>query len=142
MVFHVFIEPLKVKVSQYIKELTIMSILVSLFLIFIDAYNYFTLATKFGWALVYAGPSIMTASIITSGIICLCSRKHEGELLRSVSFLAIFSIIYFFVMFIWFKNLPLWPSLAFMCTSLLAVVILELFKRNKLVKELQKEFHI
>ncbi len=142
MVFHVFIEPLKVKVSQYIKELTIMSIVVSLFLIFIDAYNFYTLSTKFGWALVYAGPGIMTASVITSGIICLCSRKYENELLRSVSFLAIFSVVYFLVMFIWFKNLPLWPSLAFMCVSLLAVAVLELFKRNKLIKELQKEFHI
>lgn len=142
MVFHVVIEPLKVKVSDYIKELIIMSILVSLFLIFIDAYNHFTLSTKFGWALSFAGPWTMFASVATSCVICLCSKRYEKELLRSISFITIFSVIYFLVCFFWFKNLPLWPSLVFMCSSILAVVVLELFKRNKLVKELRKEFHI
>lgn len=142
VVFHVIIEPLKVKVSEYIKELIIMSILVSLFLIFIDAYNHFTLQTKFGWALSFAGPGTMLISVVTSCVICLCSRRYERELLRSVCFISIFSIIYFLVCFFWFKSLPLWPSLSFMCGSLFAVFMLELFKRNKLIKELKKEFHI
>lgn len=142
MIFHVFIVPLKERASEYIKELIIMSVLVSMFLIFIDAYNYFVLSTKFGWALVYAGPFIMLAGVISAGFICLFTKLYESALLRSVSFMGFFSILYFLVCFIWFNNLPLWPSLAFMCGSLFVVVALELFKRNKLVKELQKEFHI
>lgn len=142
MVFHAFIEPLKATVSSYVKELTIMSILVSLFLIFIDAYNYYTLQTKFGWALVYASPFTVMASVIASGVICLCSKKYENELLRSVTFVAGYSIIYFIVVFFAFKNLPLWPTLSFACVSILMVVVLELFKRHKLVKELKKEFHL
>lgn len=142
MVFHVFIEPIKVTVSSYIKNLTIMSILVSLFLIFIDAYNHFSFDSPFGWALGYVAPFIMTAGVLASTIICFCSRKHEVELMKSVSFVAVFSVIYFLVKIIFFSNIVTWPSLVFMCVSLSFVVVLELFKRHKLVKELSKEFHI
>ncbi len=142
MVFHVFIEPIKVTVSSYIKNLTIMSILVSLFLIFIDAYNHFSFDISFGWSLGYVAPFIMTASVLASTIICFCSKKHEVELMKNVSFVAGFSIIYFLVKVILFKNIASWPSLVFMCVSLTFVILIELFKRHKLIKELSKEFHI
>lgn len=142
MVFHVFIVPLKERASEYIKDLLIMSILVSLFLIFIDAYNHFALSTKFGWSITYAGSFIMLASVVAVGFICLFTKLYESALLRNVTFMTIFSILYFLVSFLWFKHLPLWPSLSFMCGSMFVTVVLELFKRNKLIKELKKDFHI
>ena len=142
MVFHVFIEPIKSNVKSYIKSLTIMSILLSIFVIFIDAYNYYSFNVEFGWAVTYAAPFIMFAGVIASGIICLSSRIYEVELLRRITFLAVFSLIYFLVKMFCFSNLPDWPSLVFMCTSVGFVMLLEIFKRNRLIKELSKEFHI
>lgn len=142
MVFHVFIETIKSNVKSYIKNLTVMSVLLAVFVIFIDAYNHYAFDVEFGWAITYAAPFIMLAGVIASGIICLSSRIYESELLRRVTFLAAFSILYFLIKMFCFKGLSDWPSLVFMCTSVGMVVILELFKRNKLVKELSKEFHI
>ena len=142
MIFNAFIEPVKVNVASYIKNLTIMSVLMAIFVIFIDAYNHYSFKVQFGWALAYAAPFIMFAGIIASTIICLSSKIYEVELLRRITFLALFSIVYFLVKIIWFDKLATWPSLVFMCTAVGSVVVLELFKRNKLIKELSKEFHI
>lgn len=142
MIFHVFIEPVKTNVSSYIKSLSIMSVLMAIFVLFIDAYNHYSFNIEFGWALAFVAPLIMLAGVLASGIICLSSKLYEAELLRRVSFLAVISVIYFIVKITCFKNLPTWPSLTFMATALGIVVILELFKRNKLVKELSKEFHL
>ena len=73
---------------------------------------------------------------------CLSTKLYEAELLRRVTFLSIISIIYFLIKIFYFKNLQTWPSLVFMSASVGMVVLLELFKRNKLIKELSKEFHI
>ena len=142
MIFHVFIEPVKTNVASYIKSLSIMSVLMAIFVIFIDAYDHYAYSIKFGWALAYAAPFIMIAGVTASGVICLSSKIYEVELLRRVVFLAVISIIYFAIKTIWFKSLPTWPSLTFMCTSVGVVMLLELFKRNKLVKELSREFHL
>lgn len=142
MVFQALIEPIKTRVSSYIKNLIIISVLVAVFLIFVDAYNYYTLAVKFGWAFGYAAPFTMLAGVIATTIISLCSKIYESELLRSVTFIGVVSIVYFIVKIFCFKDIVTWPSLVFMSVSVGAVVVLEIFKRNKLVKELSKEFHI
>jgi len=142
MIFHVFISTIKESVKNYIKNLTIMSILVSIFLIFIDVYNNITLNATFGWSIAYVSPFVMSAGVIASTVICLSSRIYETELLRNISFIAFLSIIYFIVKIACFKDLATWPSLVFMCISVGLVIVLELFKRNKLVKELIKEFHL
>ena len=142
MVFHVFIEPIKNNVSSYIKNLSIMSVLMALFVIFIDAYNSYAFKISFGWAVEYAAPLIMFAGVSASGIICLSSRIYEADLLRRITLLAAISIIYFIIKYFYFGNLTNWPSLVFMCVSIGFVALLELFKRHKLIKELSKEFHM
>jgi len=142
MIFNAFISPIKENVSSYIKSLMIMSVLVAIFLIFIDAYNHLSLNTLFGWALGYAAPLVMSASVIASSVICFCSKRFEKDLLKNISFMGIASILYFVIKIVWFKNVVLWPSLVFMCVGVGFVIILETFKRNKLIKELSKEFHL
>ena len=142
MIFHVFIEPVKNNVSSYIKNLNIMSVLMAIFVIFIDAYNHYAFNIEFGWAIAYAAPVIMFAGVLASGVICLSSKIYEADLLRRITLLALISIIYFIVKYFCFENLTNWPSLMFLCTSVGFVVLLQLFKRSKLIKELSKEFHI
>ena len=140
--FHAFIQPIKTNVKSYIKELNIISILVSLFIIFVDAYNHYSFKTEFGWSLSLVAPSVMTGAVITSVVICFCKQRYEQALLRSISFIAFYSVIYFVIKIIFFKNLMTWPSLMFMCCSVGAIFLLEAFKRNKVFKELSREFHI
>ena len=98
MIFHVFIDPIKVSVKSYIKNLNIMSILVGLFLIFIDAYDHYTLQTDFGWSISYVSPIVMLAGVVASSFLCFFYKKQEVELLNSMSFIAIYSIIYFLIL--------------------------------------------
>lgn len=142
LLFHAFIEPIKSRVSSYIKNLIVICVLVAIFLIFVDAYNYYTLSTTFGWSLGLVAPCVMLAGVIATTLISLTSKIYEGELLRGITLIAIISIVYFIVKIVWFKNLATWPSLVLMCVSVGAVVLLEVVKRNKLIKELSKEFHI
>lgn len=137
----VFIAPFERKKS-YAKLITRSSIIVSLFLIFIDAYDYFTLGTRFGWALEYTAPFLLSAIVITSAIICLASRRTEVDMLKNVWVLMIYSIIYFLVVILGFDGLAVWPSLVFMCVSVGWFLLLQVIKRNLLWKELRKNFHL
>lgn len=141
MIFYVFIRPIKVNVKSYIKSLTAMSVVVAIFLIFVDWYNHFSFDVKFGWALTYAAPFVMFAGVIAAAIVSFCYKRYENELLRSVVFMGFLSVAYFLIVALCF-NIPLWPSLTFMCTSIGLVVVLELFKRRRIIENLSHEFHI
>ncbi len=141
MLFYVFIRPIKVTVKSYIKSLTAMSVVVAIFVIFVDWYNHFSFGTKFGWSVTYAAPFVMFAGVLAAATISFCYKRYENELIRSVAFMGILSVVYFIVIALCF-NFPLWPSLTFMCTSVGLVVVLELFKRRRILENLSHEFHI
>ena len=141
MIMRVFIAPFSKKES-YLKSITTASIVLSLFLIFVDAYDSYMLGTLFGWAMSYSSPLLLASTVIASSIICLSSRRYEIDMMKSVSILMMYSIIYFFVVIFAFPALALWPSLVFMSVSICWFLILQTIKRNILWKELRKNFHI
>lgn len=141
MIMVAFISPFSKKES-YFKNITRVSIIISLFLIFIDAYDYYTLRTSFGWALSYSSPLFLTAMVLASAIVCLASKRHEIDMIKSVAKLLIYSVIYFLVVLCAFPDLTLWPSFVFMMVSIGWFFILQIIKRNLLWKELAKNFHI
>ena len=141
MIMIVFISPFGKKQS-YIKNITRASIIISLFLIFIDAYDHLTMNTVFGWGLEYSAPLFLTATVLASSIVCLLSKRHELDTMKHVLVLMIYAIIYFLVVLLAFPQLAVWPSLVFMSVSIGWFAILQIIKRNKLWKELQKNFHI
>lgn len=142
MTFCVFIMPLKVGAKGYIKRLGLISIFVSLFIIFIDVYNHFNFSLRFGWSVSYVAPFVMLAAVIASTLLCFLLKRYEQELLNSVFLMAVVSVLYFLIEIIWFKNLACWPALVLMCSSIGLVIILQLFKRHKLVTQLAREFHL
>ncbi len=141
LIFHVFIEPIKASLKNYLKNLTIVSVIVSLFVVFIDVYNHLNLKTSFGWSIEYCVPAILMASVLVETILCFCLKRYENNLLRSVTFIAVLSVIYFVVMLV-LNKYSILLSLIFMLVSLTFTAILRIFKRNKLARELAKEFHI
>ena len=141
VIMRVFVVPFSKK-QNYTKQITGAAIIVSLFLIFIDAYDYYTLGTTFGWAMGYTVPFLLSAIVIASAIICLASRRSEVDMLKSVWILMIYSIIYFLIVILAFDNIAVWPRLVFMCVAVGWFLLLQVIKRNILWKELGKNFHI
>jgi len=141
VIMTVFISPFSKKVS-YTKLITRSAIIISLFLIFIDAYDYYTLGTKFGWAMEYTVPFLLSVIVIASASICLASRRSEIDMLKSVGALMLYSIIYFLVVLFAFSELVIWPSLVFMSVAVGWFLLLQVIKRNLLWKELAKNLHI
>ena len=141
MIMSVFISPFSKKES-YLKNITRASIILSLFLIFIDVYDYYTLGTALGWGISYSAPLLLSAMVITATVICLASKRYELDMMKSISKLMIYSIIYFLVVVLAFRELVVWPSLVFMLVSVGWFLILQTVKRNILWKELAKNFHI
>jgi len=141
MISAVFVTPFSKKQS-YVKNITKSSVIISLFLIFIDAYDYFTMGTTFGWALSYSAPMILSATVLAAAIICIVSRRHEVDMIKSVGWFTIYSVIYFLVVLFAFPELALWPSLVFMSVATGWFLLLQVIKRNLLWKELRKNLHI
>ena len=141
MIMIVFISPFGKKQS-YLKNITRSSIIISLFLIFIDAYDHLTMDTLFGWGLEYSAPLFLTATVLAASIMCLVNKRYEMDTMKHLLVIMIYAIIYFLVVLFAFPNLKIWPSLVFMCVSVGFFIIIQTIKRNLLWKELQKSFHI
>lgn len=141
MIMVAFISPFSKKQS-YFKNITRASIIISLFLVFVDVYDHYTLDTAFGWGLSYSAPLFLTAMVIAATIVCLVSKRHEIDMMKSVGILMVYAIIYFLVVMLGFPDLTVWPSLVFMLVSVGWFLILQTIKRNLLWKELKKNFHI
>jgi len=141
MIMRVFIAPFSKKES-YTKNITTASIVISLFLIFVDAYDSYMIGTLFGWAMSYSAPLLLSATVLASSIICIVNKRHELDMMKSVGILMVYSIIYFLVVMFAFPDLALWPSLVFMSVAVGWFLILQTIKRNILWKELRKNFHI
>lgn len=141
MLMTVFIQPLAKK-GNYLKSITNSSIILSLFLIFIDVYDHYTIGTTFGWGLSYSAPLLLSVTVISSAIICLVSKRLEVNMMNSVGILMIYSIIYFFIVLLAFPSLVIWPSLVFMFVSTGWFFLLQTIKHNLIWKEIKKNFHI
>ena len=141
MIMVVFVAPFSKKRS-YVRNLTWSSIILSLFLIFIDVYDYYTIGTKFGWALGYAAPFVLAGMTLAAAIICLASKRLEVDMIKSVMILFVYSIIYFCVVIFAFSGMVRWPSLVFMAVSFAWFLLLQVIKRNILWKQLEKDLHL
>ncbi len=143
IVFYViFISPFKENTARFVKNIKWTSVLLSLFFIFIDAYNSATLGYEFGWGYAITVPCVLTAITIITAIICFCSKSNEMELLADCLALFVYSIIYFLVKIFAFPELSTWPSLMYLCVAGGWFVILEIFKSKKFWKETLKKYHI
>lgn len=138
----VFISPFNSNTNRYIKNIKWTSIVVSIFLIFIDAYNHYMLGFAFGWAYAIAVPCMLSCVTIATAIVCFCSKRNEMELLGDCFAMMLYSIIYFIVKICYFPKLATWPSLTFLGVAIGWFAILEVFKRKRFWKETIKKYHI
>ena len=141
MIMSVFVVPFSKK-RNYLKTITKSSVIIALFLIFIDAYDYYMFKTEFGWALCYTVPFLLSAVVLAAAIICLSSKRLEIDMMKNVTNQVFYSIIYFLIVFFAFKYLPVWPSFVYMCVSFVWFFILETIKHKTLWQELSRNFHI
>lgn len=128
--------------NNFLQCLVRSAVLCSLFLIFIDFYNYKMWGTIFGWSFVYAAPSVLTAFSIVIGILGLSLRKYDVLHFYASLVMILLSGIYLGLKFLFFETTPAWATLMFVCASVIVSIVLLTFKYKKVLKDMLKRFHI
>ena len=128
--------------QNHIKRIPITGFILSIAVIFVDVYNHLVFDTLFGWGVIYTAPAILTASVVVSLIISLSTNKYDTQLIRGLMYLLIVSVVAFVVELIVVKNYPLWPIFMYFLSSTISVSVLMLAKRKRMVKEINRNFHI
>lgn len=117
-------------------------LILAVLLIFIDVYNANFLSTKLGWALCYAVPAVFLLTALVCFILTIIKTNYEEELVRGMILIEITSILFFICKLIWFNKLSGWPIFMSIVGTTTLICILFIIKRKKLVKEINRNFHI
>ena len=127
---------------SHIASIPFSGIIISILLMFIDIYGYCFHGTTLGWALGYTVPAVLTFAILVSFVLAISHRKFEQHLTKGVIWLLLASILFLIGKLIWFNNLATWPVFMSLLSGVVALVLLFIFKRKRLIKEFNRDFHI
>lgn len=140
-VYYLLVHPFK-NDENYLKSVSLSTIIVALFIIFIDLYNSVTTNLTFGWSITFVAPFVLCFGSLTCGLIALFSRKYDIYCLQGLFTLLVLSILFLTMKFIWFKDSANWPSYMFTAITVGMFVLIFIFKSKKLKSELNKNFHM
>lgn len=128
--------------QNHIKRIPVSGLIIALLLVFFDVYDHIFLKTTLGWALFFAGPSVLTATAVLSLILALSTSKYDTQLIRGILYLVIISIIIFVLRVFIFKGHEIWPIFMFLVSASASLFILLVAKKRRMVKEINRNFHI
>lgn len=128
--------------KSHISSIPMSGIVVAILLIFLDVYNYCFNGSSLGWALCYAVPAVLTGTTALAFVLALSNRKFEDVLARGMVGIAITNIIFFISKLLWFDQFRNWPIFMSLLASFTFLFLLFMFKRKRLVKEFNRNFHI
>ena len=128
--------------QNHIKRIPVSGLLIALFLIFIDIYDYIMIGTELGWALVFTSPAVLTGTIALSLILALSTSVYDVQLIRGIVYLEIISVVVFVLRLFFFKNFVLWPAFMMICSASISLFVLFMAKRRRMIKEINRNFHI
>lgn len=128
--------------ENHIKRLPVSGIILALFLIFIDIYDHLLVGTPIGWATIYSAPAVGSLVVIVSLILSLCNLNYQSQLVRGIVYMVVISTLVFALNLFVFKESVIWPSFMFFVSSSASLFILVVSKRRRIVKEINKSFHI
>lgn len=140
-IYMVSVHPLR-NGGNYLKAVPVSTFYLSLLLVFIDAYDYLTVGTKFGWAFAITVPWLVTGVALVCAIIAFTKNKNSISLAKRMMYMAAMSVIYFCVKVSIFKKLPTYPSLVMVCVTVGFWLLLLMIRPKHIAKDLQKDFHI
>ena len=128
--------------QNHVKRIPISGLIIALFLVFIDVYDYIFVGTPIGWAIVFASPAVLTATIAMSLILSLCTSRYDVQLIRGIVYLEIISVIVFILRLFVFKEFAIWPTFMYFLSATISLFILLVSKKRRMVKEINRNFHI
>ena len=128
--------------KSHIAGIPFSGIVISLLLLFIDIYGYKFHSTTLGWALGYTVPAVLTLSIVVTFIVAISYKKYEERLTKGIVWLMFSSILFLIGKLLWFNKFPNWPIFMSLLSGFIALCLLFIFKRKRLIKELNRDFHI
>lgn len=140
-IWRMFFYPFK-EGKNHLASLSKTGIIISIILIFIDVYNYYSFGLRLGWALCYATPATLTFTCVLSFILAIIKRNYEEELARGILTVVLVGLMFLLCKIIWFNNFASWPIFMCLVSAFTLLFLLFLIKRKKLVKELNRNFHL
>lgn len=128
--------------QNHIKRLPASGLIIAVSLVLIDLYNHYCLGLPLGWAIVFAGPCTLALTIVVSFLIAVTTPKYDTQIIKGMIYLSIVNIAFFILRFFVLKNMYIWPNFMALMASVISLFILFVFKRRRLVKEVNRNFHI
>ena len=128
--------------QNHIKRIPLSGLIIALFLIFIDIYDHVFVGTALGWAITFASPAVISGTVIISLILALSTSVYDVQLIRGIVYLEIISVIVFVLRLFFLKNFAFWPAFMMICASSISLFILFMAKKRRMVKEINRNFHI
>ena len=127
---------------SHITSIPFSGVVISILLMFIDIYGNYFHGTTLGWALGYTVPAVITFTTVVSFVIALSYRKYEQHLTKGIMWLLFASILFLISKIIWFNQFASWPVFMSLLSGFITLVLLFIFKRKRLIKEFNRDFHI
>lgn len=137
ILFHPFKEG-----KSHVSSLPMSGIVLALLLIFIDVYNYYFTGATLGWGLMIGASAVLSATAVVSFVVALTNHKFEESLTKGIVLLTLVNLGHLLAKLIWFNSFKNWPIFMGLMTCFVALCLLFIFKRKRLVKELNRSFHI
>lgn len=128
--------------KSHLASIPFSGIIISILLIFIDVYGYYFHGTVLGWALGYTVPAVITFTIVVSFVLALSNRQYEQHLTKGIIWLLLASVLFLIGKSLWFNQFESWPIFMSLLSGSVSLVLLFIFKRKRLIKEFNRDFHI
>lgn len=128
--------------KSHVGSIPMSGIVVAILLVFIDVYDYNFYGFTLGWALCYGVPAVFTGTTIISFILAITNRNFEESLTKGIVAIFIVEILFLLCKLCWFNQFRNWPIFMSLLSSFVALFLLFLFKKKRLVKEMNRNFHI
>lgn len=128
--------------KSHVGSIPMSGIVMAILLIFIDVYDYNFYGVTLGWALCYGVAGVLTGTTIVSFILAITNRNFEESLTRGIVKITIAELLFLLCKRLWFDQFKNWPIFMSLLTSFVALFLLFLFKKKRLLKELNRNFHI
>lgn len=128
--------------KSHVASIPMSGIVVALLLVFIDVYNHVALGIELGWALCYSAPAVFTTATVVSFILAITNQKYEETLTKKIVLLLFVEVLFFGSKLLWFNQFVNWPIFIGILSSFVTLFLLFLFKKKRLVKELNRSFRI
>ncbi len=128
--------------QNHIKRIPITGFILAVSVAIVDVYDHLMFDTSIGWGVIYTAPSILAFASVISLILALSNSKFDVQLIRGMVYLELVSVVLFVVKLFVATSYDVWPSFMYFLCATVSLFVLFIAKRRKMLKEINRNFHI